>query len=83
MPDRYTNHRGGAINKELEAEVRTLPNIVYSTYGMTETLSHIALRRLNGPLRLLLPTPLSLPYYCLYRLRIHSLSTHRWFATKH
>ena len=40
---------GGAINKELEAEVRTLPNIVYSTYGMTETLSHIALRRLNGP----------------------------------
>lgn len=40
---------GGAINKELEADIRTLPNIVYSTYGMTETLSHIALRRLNGP----------------------------------
>lgn len=40
---------GGAIDKELEKEIRTLPNIIYSTYGMTETLSHIALRRLNGP----------------------------------
>ncbi len=39
---------GGAINKELEEEIQQLPNIVYSTYGMTETLSHIALRRLNG-----------------------------------
>lgn len=39
---------GGAINKELEDEIRLLPNEVYSTYGMTETLSHIALRRLNG-----------------------------------
>lgn len=26
-----------------------MPNTVYSTYGMTETLSHVALRRLNGP----------------------------------
>lgn len=40
---------GGAINKELEDEIRKLPNTVYSTYGMTETLSHIALRKLNGP----------------------------------
>ncbi|MEG1543211.1 MAG: AMP-binding protein [Tannerellaceae bacterium] len=40
---------GGAIDATLEAEIRTLPNPVYSTYGMTETLSHIALRRLNGP----------------------------------
>jgi len=40
---------GGAINKELETEIRAFPNTVYSTYGMTETLSHIALRRLNGP----------------------------------
>ena len=38
-----------AINKELETEIRAFPNTVYSTYGMTETLSHIALRRLNGP----------------------------------
>lgn len=39
---------GGAINKELEDEIRQLPNEIYSTYGMTETLSHIALRKLNG-----------------------------------
>ena len=40
---------GGSINRELEKEIQALPNQVYSTYGMTETLSHIALRRLNGP----------------------------------
>lgn len=39
---------GGAIDAELEARLRTFPNAVWSTYGMTETLSHIALRRLNG-----------------------------------
>lgn len=40
---------GGAIDAALEDELRTLPGTIYSTYGMTETLSHIALRRLNGP----------------------------------
>lgn len=40
---------GGAISKELEHELQSFPNAVWSTYGMTETLSHIALRRLNGP----------------------------------
>lgn len=40
---------GGAIAPPLEAELRHFPNAVWSTYGMTETLSHIALRRLNGP----------------------------------
>lgn len=39
---------GGAVNESLEADIRNLPGAVYSTYGMTETLSHIALRRLNG-----------------------------------
>lgn len=39
---------GGAVSKEMAAELHTLPNAVWSTYGMTETLSHIALRRLNG-----------------------------------
>lgn len=39
---------GGAISPELERELRTFPHSVYSTYGMTETLSHIALRRING-----------------------------------
>lgn len=40
---------GGAIDRALEERLRAMPNRVYSTYGMTETLSHIALRRLNGP----------------------------------
>lgn len=40
---------GGAIDAGLEKEIASLPGAVYSTYGMTETLSHIALRRLNGP----------------------------------
>lgn len=35
---------GGAVDPALEAELRTLPKAVWSTYGMTETLSHIALR---------------------------------------
>ncbi|TRX46516.1 AMP-binding protein [Bacteroides sp. HF-5092] len=39
---------GGAVDEALEAEIKHLPTAVYSTYGMTETLSHIALRRLNG-----------------------------------
>lgn len=39
---------GGAIDAELASELRGFPNHVWSTYGMTETLSHIALRRLNG-----------------------------------
>ena len=40
---------GGAVDKALEKELRSFPNAVWSTYGMTETLSHIALRRLSGP----------------------------------
>lgn len=39
---------GGLISPELEKELRCFPNAIYSTYGMTETLSHIALRRLSG-----------------------------------
>lgn len=40
---------GGAIAPDLQERLRNLPNPVWSTYGMTETLSHVALRRLNGP----------------------------------
>ena len=40
---------GGAIDDALSRELVGLPNQIWSTYGMTETLSHIALRRLNGP----------------------------------
>ena len=40
---------GGAIDDSLAAELKDFPHNIWSTYGMTETLSHIALRRLNGP----------------------------------
>ena len=39
---------GGAIDDALANELKDFPNHVWSTYGMTETLSHIAMRRLNG-----------------------------------
>ena len=39
---------GSAIDEVMEQELKAFPNAVWSTYGMTETLSHIALRRLNG-----------------------------------
>ena len=40
---------GGSIDVSLGETLRTFPHAVWSTYGMTETLSHIAMRRLNGP----------------------------------
>jgi O-succinylbenzoic acid--CoA ligase len=40
---------GGSVDDALEKQLADFPNAVWSTYGMTETLSHIALRRLNGP----------------------------------
>lgn len=52
-PSRLTQIRhlligGGAIDERLEEALKDFPNAIWSTYGMTETLSHIALRRLNG-----------------------------------
>lgn len=40
---------GGAVDEAMQQCLRSFPHAVWSTYGMTETLSHIALRRLNGP----------------------------------
>lgn len=40
---------GGAIEEAMASQLRAFPNAVWSTYGMTETLSHVALRRLSGP----------------------------------
>lgn len=39
---------GGAIDRHLGEELKAFPRDVWSTYGMTETLSHVALRRLSG-----------------------------------
>ena len=39
---------GGAVNSDMAEELRGFPNAVWSTYGMTESRSHVAVRRLSG-----------------------------------
>ena len=50
---------GGAIDRNEENLYSTLPNEIYATYGMTETLSHIAMRRINGESRSAYFTPMN------------------------
>lgn len=50
---------GGSIDDSLALQLKDFPNAVWSTYGMTETLSHIAMRRLSGPNATDWYTPLS------------------------
>lgn len=40
---------GAPVSAELEARLLHLPARCYATYGMTETVSHVALRDINGP----------------------------------
>ncbi|MGV3540328.1 MAG: AMP-binding protein [Rufibacter sp.] len=42
---------GAPVSKHLEEMVQSLEVPVYQSYGMTETVSHVAVRRLNGPER--------------------------------
>ncbi len=42
---------GASVPAELEAALQACHTSVYATYGMTETASHIALRKLNTPHR--------------------------------
>lgn len=39
---------GSPVTKKLEQISETIPSELFETYGMTETCSHIALRRFNG-----------------------------------
>lgn len=39
---------GGQVDPRLEAELKKWPNEIYESFGMTETISHIALRRISG-----------------------------------
>jgi o-succinylbenzoate---CoA ligase len=39
---------GAPVNAQLEEQLQVITAPVLSTYGMTETVSHVALRRLNG-----------------------------------
>ncbi|MGA0558585.1 AMP-binding protein [Larkinella sp. VNQ87] len=40
---------GAAVDRGLANRLQIIESPVFSTYGMTETVSHIAIRRLNGP----------------------------------
>jgi O-succinylbenzoic acid--CoA ligase len=42
---------GGRIPAELEARLQDVSAEAFATYGMTETSTHVAVRRLNGPAR--------------------------------
>ena len=39
---------GGPVSKELAEMLHDIPTEIYATYGMTETISHIAARKING-----------------------------------
>ena len=39
---------GAALSPVLEERLQQVPTRCYSTYGMTETVSHVALRDING-----------------------------------
>lgn len=39
---------GGAVSDDLSSQLQTCTCAAYESYGMTETVSHIALRRING-----------------------------------
>jgi O-succinylbenzoic acid--CoA ligase len=41
---------GAAIDYPLQQALKVLTTEVFATYGMTETCSHIALQRINGPI---------------------------------
>ena len=38
---------GGEISTQLETELATFPHAIYATYGMTETLTHVAVRKIG------------------------------------
>ena len=42
---------GGVVSHSLERVIQNLSTKVYATYGMTETITHIAVKSLNLPLR--------------------------------
>ncbi len=79
---------GSAISPVLEEKLSELPMPVYHSYGMTETMSHIALRKVNGPDKSEFFTPLpgveesqnsegclriTAPHLGIYNLKTHDV----------
>ena len=52
---------GAPISSSLKEKIKALPNVVYETFGMTETLSHIALKEIKHSdyFQVLAPTTIS------------------------
>jgi len=55
-PKRFDNVQqliigGGSVSSVLNGMLQKLKTICYSTYGMTETATHVAVKNLNGPRR--------------------------------
>lgn len=66
---------GAAIDPDLEMRLTDFPQAVFASYGMAETVSHIALRRVNGPTASNLFSPLPSVKVCLSEeqtLQIHA-----------
>lgn len=40
---------GGPLKPSLEEVLKSRPGAIFHTYGMTETISHVAMRRVSGP----------------------------------
>ena len=38
---------GGKVSKSLQAKIQNIPTQIFATYGMTETITHIALKKIN------------------------------------
>jgi len=38
---------GGVVSKQLESKLKNVSTAIYATYGMTETITHIAVKKLN------------------------------------
>lgn len=43
---------GGVVANDLIEKIQNLPTKIYATYGMTETITHIAVKKLNNPAHL-------------------------------
>jgi O-succinylbenzoic acid--CoA ligase len=39
---------GGIVSKELQMQIQTISTAVFATFGMTETITHIAVKKLNN-----------------------------------
>ena len=40
---------GGKVDTQLSEKLETISTQCYATYGMTETITHVAIKKLNGP----------------------------------